>query len=237
MAGWVLGAQATPITLDFDSSSPFAAYSSADPRRDGIIPDGSTIGWSDQILASGFAGDVAVTDVQITLTLLGGYNGDLYAYLAHEGYLAVLANRPGKTASDPFGYTNAGFSVRFSDQAAAGDFHLYQQTGGSIAGSVAWQPDGRATDPRLVTDSNARTAMLGVFSQHNAVPNGAWTLCVYDLSAGGQARVASWNLEITAASVPEPSAAGLLLLGGAWAAAFCGYRYFKSQKRIRLISR
>ena len=61
----------------------------------GAIPDGLRSGWNDTRPVSGSSGVWQTTDVQVTLHLSGGYNGDLYAYLTHGDGFAVLLNRVG----------------------------------------------------------------------------------------------------------------------------------------------
>ena len=212
---WALLAQGSMV-LTYSSSTPFSAFGYTDDRQAGYVPDGSYTGWADQVMASGFDSQAIVTDVEVTLQISGGSNGDLYAYLSHGGLMSVLLNRPGKSATDPFGYADAGMSVQLSDQSPNGDIHWYQASGGSIAGGIAWQPDGRNVDPLGVTGSEPRNNMLSVFSQNSANANGAWTLFIADLSSGDQSCVTAWSVQITGGtsqSVPEPSVWVLILLG------------------------
>lgn len=180
------------------------------------IPDGSVLGVSDtRQVSSGYG---PILEVRVTLELSGGYTGDLYALLIHDGVSAVLLNRPGRRADDGLGYADSGLSnVTFSDAAPQGDVHNYRLTlqgshniplSGSLTGT--WQPDGRTTSPGVVIDTDPRSAFLSSFIGHN--PDGAWTLFLADLSPVGEARLASWGLELEL--VPEPSAcAGLAALG------------------------
>jgi subtilisin-like proprotein convertase family protein len=181
----------------------------------GNIPDGSTVGWSDTHSINGAAG-TTITSVDVRLNVTGGFNGDLYAYLSHDGVLVPLLNRVGITATSPssgFGYSQSGFNVTFS-ASGAGDVHFYNRdtptiTGGQLMGT--WQPDGRNIGPlSSATSFDAATSsrtLLDAFNGHN--PNGTWTLFIADLSAGGgQSHVQSWELDITA--VPEPAQFALI---------------------------
>ncbi|MCZ7638525.1 MAG: hypothetical protein M5U12_22225 [Verrucomicrobia bacterium] len=67
------------------------------------MPDGNPSGWSDTRTLSGLPA-TGLLDVNVVLSVVGGYNGDLYAYLAHGGGFTVLLNRVGRTADAPFGY-------------------------------------------------------------------------------------------------------------------------------------
>ncbi len=186
-----------------------------------VIPDGNAVGVSDTRNPA-FA-SWPIQEVQVTLEIVGGYTGDLYAQLIHNGTSAVLLNRPGKRASDPLGYADSGLNVTFSDGGANGEVHVYRLTlGGSHATPLAgpltgtWQPDARTADPASVVDTSPRTAFLNGFV--GGTPNGAWTLHVADLSPVGEATLKSWTLHVTV--VPEPGEMGLgfalALLG--WAA-------------------
>jgi subtilisin-like proprotein convertase family protein len=177
----------------------------------GAIPDNNPVGWTDTRTLSGITA-TTITDVNVRLSLTGGFNGDLYAYLQHTSGISILLNRPGKTATDAFGYGDSGMNVTFDD-AAAGDIHNYQLVGGSILGGASWQPDGRAVSPLTVVDTSPRTAMLSGFNGLN--PNGTWTLFVADLSGGAVSTVASWGLEISAVPEPGQSVGTMLLLSSA----------------------
>ncbi|HEU0011562.1 MAG TPA: HYR domain-containing protein, partial [Verrucomicrobiae bacterium] len=142
-----------------------------------------------------------ITDVNVTLHLSGGFNGDLYAYVVHESGYAVLLNRVGRRAGDPLGYGDAGMDVTLDDQAGNGDIHNYRLTlfgthSTALAGPLtnSWAPDGRATDPALVLNTDARTELLSSFNGLN--PNGEWTLYIADLSPLDTATLVSWGLEV-----------------------------------------
>jgi subtilisin-like proprotein convertase family protein len=164
-----------------------------------IVPDNDAIGVSSTLTVSAPGVD-RIESVMLQLEIDGGWNGDLYGYLVHDGLLAMLLNRPGKTLANPGGFGSAGMTVTFSDL-AAGDIHLTLPDGGVPTGF--FQPDGRLTDPLDVLDTDARAALLEVYT--NADPNGAWTLFLADQGPGDTATLKSWSLVVTA--VPEPSAA------------------------------
>ena len=185
------------------------------------IPDGDLSGWSDTRTVT--TPHTSILSVSVTLTLEGtgggAFNGDYYAYLSHEGTLAVLLNRVGVTDSNAFGYEDNGFAnLTFRDDAANGDIHLYQGVvvpsgSGSLTG--IWAPDGRNVSPLSVTDTTPRTATLGELTGLN--PNGEWTLFIADASGGGTARLTDWSMNIVVAAVPEPetyaAVGGALLVG------------------------
>jgi len=153
---------------------------------------------------------------------LGGWNGDLYAFVQHvtpggTGF-SVLLNRVGTTAGDGFGYGDTGFSVTFSDTAANGDIHTYQSNlaaytaalnGVTGAVSGTWQPDGRTADPNTtlpgsVTDASLRTAMLtsGTNPFTGLSAKGDWTIFITDGSGGGAMTLNNWTLDISGISGP-----------------------------------
>lgn len=184
------------------------------------IPDGNLSGLANsQTLPASFA---SIQSVAVTLVLTplgeGGFTGDLYATLAHEGGgYSVLLNRPGKQPGRPFGYSDdVAVQVTLADDADA-DIHHYRLT---LTGSELlpltsaltgrWQPDGRPVDPLLVTTSDLRDATLASFN--GADQAGNWTLFVADVSGGGEYQLDSWSLAVTV--IPEPgSILGALALG------------------------
>ncbi len=174
-------------------------------------------------------GAVAAVTVSLQVTPLGSgaWTGDLYAYLRHDTGLAVLLNRSGRSATQPFGYGDGqSLALTLSDDAANGDLHSYRLTltgdeatalSAPLTGS--WQPSGRLTDPAVVGAGDARTAMLGSFTGLEVA--GGWSLFVADLVEGGQFRLDSWGVEITPVTpVPEPAMAAVAGAAGllAWAA-------------------
>jgi len=172
------------------------------------IPDGNPTGLSSTIDVEGLSGQLS--DITVSLDISGGSNGDLYAYLSHgtTGF-AVLLNRVGKTASDPFGYGDAGFHIILSD-AASLDIHNYGCNGGAAL-TGTWQPDGRNTNPQLVLDTSPRNARFNSFLGSD--PNGLWTLVVADMAGGGgQATLQGWGVDVAAAPVPEPGAGKLFIV-------------------------
>ncbi len=120
-----------------------------------------------------------------------GYNGDLYAYLGHNGILVPLLNRVGTgsggSMQSALGYSTAGFNSLALDDAAAGSIHDVSLPGASP--TFSYKPDGGS---------------LSAFNGSN--PNGDWTLFFADMAGGGgtgPSTMGSWSLEITA--VPEPT--------------------------------
>ena len=184
------------------------------------IPNGSPVGIAEQFTASGVAG--AIADIQVTLDITGGFNGDLYAYLAGpQGQFAVLLNRVGVTAGNPFGYSDAGFSITLATSGTQGNVHNYQSLipammGGQLTGT--WAADGRNLDPLSAGsafDAAGTGANLSVFQ--NTDGNGVWTVFIADLSSGGGPATLN-SLALTIMTVPEPQTwvmvgGGLAVLG------------------------
>jgi subtilisin-like proprotein convertase family protein len=187
------------------------------------VPDATVEGVALATNLTGMSG--AINNVNVTLNITGGFNGDLYAYLAGPtGGFAVLLNRVGvSNSTSMFGYGNPGFNVTLSDAAANGNIHYYQNVLNPGASQLTgtWQPDGANLDPQSSPSSffgAPQSALLGSFNGSN--PNGVWVLFLADVAAGSQSTVVSWGLAITT-TVPEPSA---LALTGAGLMAFLGYR-------------
>jgi subtilisin-like proprotein convertase family protein len=189
------------------------------------IPDGNLNGIQSSLTLNGLPNNL--TDVNVTLTISGGFNGDFYAYLFHNNTSAILLNRVGRSSTSNVGYADAGFgpdvsSTRFLfDDQASKDVHFYGNLGYTLNGNGQltgqWQPDGRAIDPLSsgsVFSSASRSSLLNKFNGMD--PNGTWTLFVADVSSGSEGTLVNWGLNITA--VPEPSCVWLavLALGLAW---------------------
>ena len=211
---------------------------SASASPNALIPDGNESGYASVIQIPDPSG-LVIEDVNITLDIVGhsggGWNGDLYVYLAHGGTLSILVNRPGLSGTSPFGYGDNGLaSVTFDDTAALGDFHVYQTTLGTtdsdqpISGS--FQPDGRFVDPLAVSSADPRDALLDEFIDLDV--DGEWRLFIADLSPGGEFRLAGWQLDITTRdriAVPESTLGfwiGGLSLGLGWV-------HYRGRRRAR----
>lgn len=191
-----------------------------------VLPDGSPVGVMEQFTVNGTTGTIA--DVQVSLNLAGGFNGDLYAYLTGPlGQQAVLLNRAGVTSGDAFGFSDPGLDLTFDDGGSnSGNIHGYGfgaysiNGGGQVTGT--WGSDGRAVDPQSAPgtfDGAATTSNLNQFT--GTAADGVWTLYLGDLAGGnGAATLNNWSVTITTTAVPEPQAwtllAGALLLAGCW---------------------
>lgn len=168
----------------------------------GAIPDGNPTGWS----ATATVTDPmwSIEDVNVTINMSGGYNGDIYAYLSYGGVLVPLLNRVGKGLdSEPqysFGFSTSGFgSITLDDQATAN---------GSIH-SVASPVSGQSYQPDTYFGGNT----LSAFKNMN--PNGTWTIFFADMSSGETSQLQGWSLDITA--VPEPVNVALGIFAGVFA--------------------
>lgn len=163
------------------------------------IPDNNPNGLVSTLSVSGVGH--GFYSVEVLISTQNGWNGDLYAYLEHDGVISVLLNRPGRTGTDPVGAASSGLLIRLSDSLVMADSH----TGiPDILGTLAtgtYQPDARAADPGAVTDLSPRSLYLSAFNTLNA--DGDWTLFVSDLSGGDVATLNNWSLVL----IPEPSSA------------------------------
>lgn len=171
------------------------------------VPDNSAIGASNTLTIV-TTGLTTIESVVVSVQFEGGWNGDLYAYLAHNGELAILLNRPGRSVDNDSGAGSTNLVALFDDL-AAGDVHVGLPDTGNASG--LFQPDGRLIDPLDSLDTTPRTKLLAGFNGMDV--NGDWTLFIADQGAGETAVLTSWSLSITV--VPEPSVAtlaGLVLL-------------------------
>ena len=172
----------------------------------GNIPDGSPVGVSFTGNYDQAAPGATVSGLTVDLSISGGYNGNLYAYLvAPNGTMVLLLNQPGATIGNPFGYAGSGLNVTLSDT-AAGSIQTTPETSGS-------------------TFSGNYQAAGTLANFNGSVADGNWTLFFADETAGGgQAILNGWSLNITA--VPEPANIALVIFGVGFigVAAVRGYR-------------
>ncbi|MEO5716901.1 MAG: hypothetical protein ABIT37_25700 [Luteolibacter sp.] len=131
------------------------------------IPDNDDTGFS-STKSLAVSGTATITSVTVDLIFSGGWNGDLYAYLSHDGQISILLNRVGRTSGNPDGFASSGMTVSLTDTAPL-DIHTALGNSGTPSGT--FQPDGRATDPLNTLDADARTNFLSVFNGHDASGN------------------------------------------------------------------
>lgn len=208
LALWAAGRAGADFTESWDGSQ--------------ALPDNDPSGWTYTFTPSAPVADV--TDVNVTLQIDGGFNGDLFAYLVHAGGYAVLLNRTGRDTGLIYGYSDPGFSITLDDEAplvggvTAPDIHVYQSLSPSYDGNGRltglWQPDARTADPASVVAGSPRTAYLS--SLDGLTSDGSWTLFLADMSPGGVSTVEGFSIDVT--QIPEPSALGLAFAVGlvAW---------------------
>jgi len=179
------------------------------------IPDGNPVGVSFSETVSDVPGGSTVGGLTVDLSVSGGYNGNLYAYLvAPNGTLVMLLNQPGATISNPFGYAGSGLNVTLSDS-AAGSIQTTPETPGSVF-SGTFQAAGT----------------LGAVN--GSAADGTWTLFFADEVAGGSpATLNGWSLGITA--VPEPVNLTMIIFG-AGLVGFGIIRYFRNLRKSTLRS-
>jgi subtilisin-like proprotein convertase family protein len=183
------------------------------------IPDNDPSGMARQLTVSGLTG--GITNVTVGLSISGGYNGDLYAYLVDPtGDFAVLLNRVGIGPGNSSGYSDSGFQITLNDLGGYSNVHYYQNDSPSFIGGAltgTWASDGENVDPQGSSVGSAPD-MANLTSTFGTDPNGTWTLFISDLSPGGVSMLDSWTLNINTAAVPEPQtwalgAIGMTVLG------------------------
>ena len=184
------GATAQGATYSFSYNSGF--------QDGGVIPDANTTGWTDIRTISGVSS--VLNNVTVLINVSGGANGDLYAFLNHDGTMVPLLNRIGTGSGDPiqnlYGFSTSGFNnIRLDD---AGSLNIHNVEVPSST-PVSYHPDGGSLNAAFGTGNL----------------NGTWTLFFADKASGGgsgPSTVVSWGLEITA--VPEPANVALGVFGG-----------------------
>ncbi|MCU0786216.1 MAG: hypothetical protein MUF81_19650 [Verrucomicrobia bacterium] len=201
---------AMPLALCLTAQAGLFYYS---PTLNAVIPDANPNGVANTLTVSDWGSGWTVTDVNVTLTVNNGWNGDLYAYLSHDGILVPLLNRVGTgSGSEPqytYGFSTSGFgTVTLDDASTSGNIHGIKNP----ENNGTYQPD-------------SGIASLANFN-NNSYANGSWTIFFADLSGGDQSTLVSWGLELDA--VPEPVTMGLGIFAGIFLVASFG-----RSKRVR----
>lgn len=174
-----------------------------------------------------------VSKIEVSLSLSGGWIGDLYAILTHDGMSSVLLNRVGRGDSSlymsSFGYSNPGLNnVTFSDSAANGDIHLFGQTLTTLASSPAITSNptlSRQIQKEIVarqalssnwgswapdgrhdpSQSDAGDARTSLLSGFNDMTaNGTWDLMIFDCETTFVTTLNGWTLSITGDTALAP---------------------------------
>lgn len=194
--------------------------------QNATIADGNLGGMWNTMDLSG-QGLAQIQDIQVTINVSGGYNGDLYAYLSYNGALMPLLNRVGvgtQVGTSVFGYSSSGFNNITLDSTSATDIHL---ASGALSGS--YKADGRMISPlsSAASFNAAGTATLnGQFGGMD--PNGQWTLFFADtVGGGGDATLLGWSLSLEV--VPEPTHVAL----GVFAVLALGVAGWRHVPRLR----
>jgi subtilisin-like proprotein convertase family protein len=193
------------------------------------IPDNTGSGLAFSFTLSDSA--TAIAGVSVTLTLAGGWNGDLYAYLSHGSGFTVLLNRVGVGTGNATGYGDPGYSSVTLSSAGAANVHFYQSSSPTYDGAGrltgTWQPDGRNILPNSAPSAfdAAGSANFSTFSGLN--PNGDWTIYFADVSSANQSTLNGWSVDITA--VPEPAEYGLMM--AALAAGAAAWHHWRQRRK------
>jgi hypothetical protein len=177
----------------------------------GVIPDGSPAGTTWQITSTDVG---AISSVSVVLNVSGGFNGDLYAYLAyndsHSTRTAILLNHIGGGSSAASGsglgsvHTMEGYpdllihGIRLMDGGQGGNVHSVTPGEGTHLTPGDYAPDSAVT-------------FSATFGNMNA--GGTWTLFFADTSPGDQSTLVSWGLDLGVTAVPEPVNVALGLFG------------------------
>lgn len=167
-----------------------------------MIPDNNASGVAFTFTIP-YGGPLAITNVTVDISIAGGWNGDLYAYLSHGSGFSVLLNRIGSTSMNRGGSGVSGMNVFLADTYLT-DIHTAPNN--PLTGAFA--PDGRRVNPFLTLDTDARTAMLGDFIGLN--PAGVWTIFFADVSPLSVSTIQSWSVNIGVTAVPEPGMCAFL---------------------------
>ena len=179
-------------------------FSSGTDNLNQRIPD-SPVGGAAYSFAFQDTG-LQIGNLTVTLSISGGYDGDLYASLAHGSSYAILLNRVGGGVGNPYGSGASGFTITLN-MGLLNDIHSATGTSGQPITGNNFSADGRVNYTDTIRDTSHT---LDVFN--HADPSGTWTLFFADLSPGSLSTLNDWSLDI--ATVPEPVNAALSCFAG-----------------------
>lgn len=166
------------------------AYTTGPISPSQLIPDNSPVG-----VGYGFNFTTAglnVSDITLTINLSGGFNGDMYGYLQHNGTLVELITPTTLSANAQVGST----------------INISLASGFQAALSSATAVD--------LAQGGLTFAAVGNFNNFVGMDAaGLWTLYFADHGAGDQMTLNSFTLSMTAIPVPEPQT--WAMLGGGFA--------------------
>lgn len=137
----------------------------------------------------------------VTLSLSGGWNGDLYAYLRYDngsggvGFTTLL-NRVGTGPGNPIGSTVAGFNNIFLTAGTGADIHSVANP----AANTTYQVDQTGS-------STSFSSFVGLDPTA-----GTWSIFFADLSGNHVSTLNSWGLSLEV--VPEPTNVALGIFAG-----------------------
>lgn len=205
-----------------------------------VLPDNNPSGVA-FALDFGAAGQT-VGNLSVTFSISAGYNGDLYAYLAHGSSTLILLNRAGVANGTSgstlfnYGYSGSGFNNITLNDSGAGNIHNY---GGGTLNSVpttggAYKPDGQTTSPLTAPVGYSAGGGSATFASTfgGTDPSGSWTLFFADMSGGSTATLNSWSVDIISA-VPEPANLALGVFGALFLSASVLRAHYRRRVRRR----
>lgn len=186
-----------------------------------LIPDGAPGAYLTNTVIFANPGITNISDVRVGLFLSSPdpnnamWLGDLYGVLSHgtgltNERIAVLLNRPGRDADNPWGSDLSSLAITLDDSGSAPNvFSISSPTG-------VYRADGRlSVNPFGSPVSYTGEGAVGLNSLDGAwLANNRWTLLMADAEAGGQARLDSWRLTVTGFGAPtgtmDPGAGGTI---------------------------
>jgi hypothetical protein len=207
-AGVLASRPAAASLYGFSGPDGNGTYSSGTISPGVVIPDNSPYGG----VSFGFnftATGLSIGAVTLALNMSGGYNGDMYGYLQHNGTLIELFNPSSFSANGASGST---LNLTLSSGSATA---LSTATAANLAGGLTYAASG------------------GLNNFANTDPAGLWTLYFADQGPGDVMTLNSFDLSIT--PVPEPVNVALVIFG----VGFVGFgiiRYVRNSRKSALRS-
>jgi len=202
-----------------------AAMATAQIRIERTMPVNQTVPDQGQYVSSivfSNSGITNIADVNVSLNLSSPnaqnamWLGDIYATLTHgvgfeEERVAVLLNRPGRNATDPWGSDLSSLSIVLDDSVVLPNVYAITGVSGiyNADGRLSVDPYGAAIAYNPAAITTGLSGLNGTWLASNR-----WSLLVADTEEFGVASLDSWKLTVTgfgaASGVIEPGSGGTI---------------------------
>ncbi len=188
-SGSVCSAGGTPILLSVPNNTSVATFTNNTP---GLIPDGNQTGITRTFTVSGISG--TILNMRLIMNVTHPYASDvIFVLKAPNGNILNMSYAVGLTQVAGANFTNTALTSVPGAPALS-------------SASAPWtgnfRPDAQLVNAGVPTGPAGFAATVASFPLLYSIPNGTWTLAMYDYGTPDEGSFANATLEITSGSVP-----------------------------------